>query len=60
VLEQETETAWCPDWYAHIQAAKYLGIDPGKLLELPIWWKQKAFVAMTAENEARRILEKHQ
>lgn len=60
VLGQETETAWCPDWYVTIQAAKYLGCEPWKLMEQSIYWQDKALKSMTAEHEARSILEQHQ
>lgn len=46
----------CPDWYAHLQIARYLGVSPWT--EIPMWWKMKAMRAITAENEAREILNK--
>lgn len=46
----------CPDWYAHIQAAKYLGMDPDILLSKSIFWKDKALIAMTAEHQAQEII----
>lgn len=50
---------YCPDWYAHIQAAKYLGMDPDTLLRKPFYWKVKALVAMTEEAEAQKSIEAH-
>lgn len=48
----------CPDWYGHIQAAKYLGVSPWDLLKAPAgtWWRDRAFLSMTAEGEARKII----
>lgn len=46
----------CPEWYALIQAAKYLGVPPWELMEQSVWWQDKALIAMTAENEAQKIL----
>jgi hypothetical protein len=48
----------CPDWYATMQAAKYLGVPPWELLDQPVWWRDKAIIAMSAEQNARKILEK--
>ncbi len=48
---------YCPDWYAIIQAAKYLGVPPWELIEHSRWWTDRAFDGITAENEAREILE---
>jgi len=50
--------AWCPDWYAVMQAAKYLGVAPWELMEQSIWWQDKALIAMAAEHQARKILER--
>lgn len=47
----------CPDWYELIQAAKYLGVAPWDLLKQSEFWKQKALTGLTAENNARKILE---
>ncbi len=49
----------CPDWYGYMQAAKYLGIPVPDIPSVPIWWVEKALVAMTAENEAREIIDQH-
>jgi hypothetical protein len=53
-----SESYPCPDWYATIQAAKYLGFSPEAVLDMPIYWKDKALLAMTAEAEAAKELEK--
>jgi hypothetical protein len=45
----------CPDWYIDMQAAKYMGVDPERLLKMPAWWRNKALVAMTAEAKAQDI-----
>lgn len=49
----ETATAWCPEWYPLLQAAKYLGCKPWELLDQAAWWKDKALIALAAENEAQ-------
>lgn len=59
MLQQETETAWCPDWYALIQASKYLNCKPWELMEVSIFWKHVALKSMTAEYEAKQILDQH-
>jgi hypothetical protein len=59
-LETEGFTGQCPEWYAHIQAAKYLGIDPEDLLKKSIYWRDKALVAMTAEAKAQKTLQERQ
>lgn len=46
----------CPDWYVHIQTAKYLGVDPERLLRMSVFWRDKALIAMTAENEAQQAI----
>jgi hypothetical protein len=43
-----------PDWYAHIKAAKYLGVAPWDLLEQPIIWHNWAVRAEEAEESAAR------
>lgn len=45
----------CPAWYPVMQAAKYLGVAPWELMEQSIWWRDKALIAMSAENEAQEI-----
>lgn len=42
-----------------MQAAKYLNVAPWDLLEQPVYWKDKALIAMTAEHEAAEILQEH-
>jgi len=58
VLETETETAWCPDYYSLIKAAKYLGVKPWELLDRSIWWQDVAIKCITAEAGAEKILNK--
>lgn len=50
----------CPDWYGLIQAAKYLGVPPWELMEKSVWWKDRAMIAMTAEHNAKKIIEQNQ
>jgi len=59
VLGEETETAWCPDWYALVQAAKYLGVAPWDLMRQSIYWQDKALIALSAEHDAREIRAQH-
>lgn len=51
--------AHCPDWYATIQAAKYLGVPPWELIRESIFWRDKALKAMGAEKGARKVLQEH-
>ena len=49
----------CPEWYAQMQIAKYLGIPVPEIANVPVWWVDKAIIAMTAEHEAQEILDAH-
>jgi hypothetical protein len=49
----------CPDWYAIIRAAQYLGVPPWELMKQPIFWRIKALSAMSAEESARKQKEEH-
>jgi hypothetical protein len=49
-----------PDWYPLIVAAKYLGVPPWDLLERSVFWRDKALIAMSAEKQAKKILDQHQ
>jgi len=49
--------AYCPDWYACIQQAKYLGVKPWELLEQSEIWQRWASDAMTVEGQVRKALE---
>jgi len=51
--------AWCPDWYALIQDAKYLGVDPWELLKQGLVWRIWAQKGMNAEKQAKDILNQH-
>lgn len=46
----------CPDWYEVMQAASYLNVAPWELMEQSLFWQEKALKAITAENNARKIL----
>ena len=48
---------YCPDWYAVIQAAKYLGVPPWELMNQSLWWQDRAFMSMSAEGEAQDFIE---
>jgi hypothetical protein len=39
-----------------VQAARYLGCTPLEMMDMPIYWQDKALIAMTAENEAQEII----
>lgn len=56
VLQGETDTWECPEWYPLIQSAKYLGVPPWELMEESLYWKERALVAMTAEAQAQEII----
>lgn len=60
MLGETTETAWCPDWYALIQSAKYLNVAPWDLLDQSVWWRDKALIAMSAEQSAQEIKQQTQ
>lgn len=47
-------TGECPDWYAIMQAARYLGVAPWDLIEQPTFWLDKALVAMEVEGDAQK------
>jgi hypothetical protein len=57
-LATEGKMGHCPDWYLVMAVAKYLGVAPWEMLAAPMWWQDKALVAMTAENEAQEIINK--
>jgi hypothetical protein len=57
-LATDGEMGECPDWYAHIQIARYLRVGPDELMHMSIYWKSKAMKAMDAESRARKILER--
>lgn len=38
-----------PDWYIDMKIAEYLGCAPWVLDEMPIYWRQRALVAMAGE-----------
>lgn len=58
--EEIEDLAECPDWYALIQAAKYLEVPAWDLLKAGVWWQDRALIAMSVETEARKILDGRQ
>lgn len=52
------DDAYCPDWYALVQSAKYLGVAPWALLEQADIWQRWAQDAMTVEAQVRKALDK--
>ena len=46
-----------PKWYIELLAADRLNISVVELQQLPILWRERALVALAAENEARDALE---
>ncbi len=59
VLGEETETAWCPDFYPLFQAADRCNCAPWELAAQPIVWRMWALKVAEAEAGARKILEQH-
>ena len=56
MLQGESDTYPCPEWYSLIQAAKYLGIPVPEIINVPRYWIDKALTALTAEAEAQEII----
>ena len=54
-----SDTYPCPDWYGAAHEAKWLNIPVPDIVDVPLWWREKARVAMEAEAEARKVLESH-
>jgi hypothetical protein len=48
-----------PDWYSKVQVAKYLGIPVPEIVNVPLWWIDRAHIAMTAEAQAQKIKAQH-
>lgn len=38
-----------PEWYPLIRAARYLGVPPWQLAEMPVIWQEWALMAESAE-----------
>lgn len=57
-LATDGEMGEPPDWYATIQAAKYLNVAPWELMEQALFWRDKALIAMTAEAQSDDIKNK--
>ena len=57
VLGEETETAWCPEWYPLFLAADRCHAKPWEMVEQSVWWSDKALTALSAENWARDYLQ---
>lgn len=47
----------CPDWYAVMQAAKYLNCTPWELMSQSVYWIDRAFDAMDGERQAQETLQ---
>lgn len=45
-----------PEWYALVQAAKWLGVAPWELLDKPIHWLHWGLAGRKAEAGAERTL----
>lgn len=45
-----------PEWWSSMQAARYLGVPWWELTKRSIWWRDKAIIAMNAENQAQDII----
>ena len=55
---ETTDTAWCPDWYPLFRAARYLNVAPWELLQQSVWWRDKALIAQSAEQQTQEIMSK--
>jgi hypothetical protein len=45
-----------PDDYALFKAAEYMRIPTPSIVDVPIWWIDKALDYMSAESEAQEII----
>lgn len=45
-----------PVWYLTIRAARYLGVPPWDLEEMPLVWQYRALVAQSIEAEVEAEL----
>jgi len=48
-----------PEWYPTIALAKYYGISPETAYKMHPYWKERTYIAMTAESQAQEILSQH-
>ena len=55
-MKGKSQTWPYPEWYPLIVAARYYGVPPWELMQQSIWWIDKAFIAMTAEGQAAKII----
>lgn len=51
-MGETTERAYCPAWYPNLRAARYLGVAPWELEQMPVVWRYRALAAQDAENMA--------
>lgn len=49
-----------PPYYEWFKAAKVCNCTVWELAEAPPFWREKALIVLSAENEAREQLEAHQ
>jgi hypothetical protein len=48
-----------PEWYPLFKAAEYCHCPPWELLGQSVWWKDKALIALSAENKAAELRQKY-
>jgi hypothetical protein len=58
-LGTESDSVQCPDYYALFKAAQVCNCTPWELLEQGIWWREKALIVQSAENEASEQIAAH-
>ncbi len=49
----------CPDYYPLFVAARACNCTPWELLDVPLFWREKALIVQSAENEAREQIDAH-
>jgi hypothetical protein len=48
----------CPEWYALFAAAEKCNCKVWELPDVPIFWLNKALIAVTAENQAMKNIQR--
>jgi hypothetical protein len=56
MLGVESETWTYPDWYPMFVAGDILHCPPWEVLEHSVYWRDKAHIKQTAEQQAREII----
>lgn len=53
-MATEGEIGEAPEWWALIQASRYLKVPPWELARQPVWWMRIALAAMDAEAREQK------